>query len=149
MTESPAWHCNTVRCKMFNPNIFYLPVMPAQIYGRHILPKFRFTFMKNVNIQNSLLRRNVLKQDPPVTKLVTWHFVCLWLIEIRHFIFVLKKESGYLSRYLYRNLKPKPPFWLKTVDVSTNFTRVIFFVIYDQNSDIVLIMSRKPGQKKS
>ena len=41
---------------MFNPNIFYLPVMPAQIYGRHILPKFRFTFMKNVNIQNSLLR---------------------------------------------------------------------------------------------
>ena len=56
MTESPAWHCNTVRCKMFNPNIFYLPVMPAQIYGRHILPKFRFSFMKNVNIQNSLLR---------------------------------------------------------------------------------------------
>jgi hypothetical protein len=30
--------------------------MPAQIYGRHILPKFRFTFMKNVNIHNSLLR---------------------------------------------------------------------------------------------
>ena len=56
MTESPAWHCNTVRSKMFNPNIFYLPVMPAQIYGRHILPKFRFTFMKNVNIHNSLLR---------------------------------------------------------------------------------------------
>ena len=28
---------------------------PSQIYGRHILPKFRFTFMKNVNIHNSLL----------------------------------------------------------------------------------------------
>ena len=84
-----------------------------------------------------------------VTKLVTWHFVCLWLIEIRHFRFVLKKESGYnLSRTLYRNLKRKPPFWLKTLDVSTNFTRVIFFVISDQNSDSVLIMSRKPGQKK-
>ena len=55
LTESPAWHCKTVRCKMFNPNIFYLSVMPAQIYGRHILPKFRFTFMKNVNIHNSLL----------------------------------------------------------------------------------------------
>ena len=41
---------------MFKINIFYLPVMPAQIYGRHILPKFRFTFMKNVNIHNSLLR---------------------------------------------------------------------------------------------
>ena len=83
-----------------------------------------------------------------VTKLVTWHFVCLWLIEIRHFRFVLKKESGYnLSRTLYRNLKRKPPFWLKTLDVSTNFTRVIFFVISDQNSDSVLIMSRKPGQK--
>ena len=27
---------------------------PSQIYGRHILPKFRFTFMKNVNIHNSL-----------------------------------------------------------------------------------------------
>ena len=56
LTESPAWHYNTVRCKMFNPNIFYLSVLPAQIYGRHNLPKFRFTFMKNVNIQNSLLR---------------------------------------------------------------------------------------------
>ena len=39
---------------MFNPNIFNLPVMPAQIYGQHILPKFRFIFMKNVNIQNCL-----------------------------------------------------------------------------------------------
>ena len=56
MTESKAWQCNTVRCKMFNPIIFYLPVMPAQIYGQHILPKFRFTFMKNVNCHNSLLR---------------------------------------------------------------------------------------------
>ena len=55
MTESQAWHCSTVRCKMFNPNTFYLPVMPAQISGRCILPKFRFTFIKNVNIQNSLL----------------------------------------------------------------------------------------------
>ena len=55
MTESPAWHCNTVRCKMFNPNIFYLPVMPAQIYGRHILPESRFTLIKNVNFRNSLL----------------------------------------------------------------------------------------------
>ena len=34
--------------------------MPAQIYGRHILPKFRFTFMKNVNIHNSLLRFQVI-----------------------------------------------------------------------------------------
>ena len=40
---------------MFIPNIFYLPFMPAQIYGRHSLPKFKFTFMKNVNIHNSLL----------------------------------------------------------------------------------------------
>ena len=88
---------------------------------------------------------NVLKQDPPVTKLVTCHFVCLWLIEIRHFKFVLKKESGYnLSCSLFRNLKRKPPFWLKTLDVSTYFTRVILFVISDQNSDSVLIMSRKP-----
>ena len=29
--------------------------MPAKIYGRHILPKFRFPFMKNLNIHNSLL----------------------------------------------------------------------------------------------
>ena len=91
---------------------------------------------------------NVLKQDPPVTKLVTCHFVCLWLIEIRHFKFVLKKESGYnLSCSLYRNLKQKPPFWLETLDVSTYFTRVILFVISDQNFDSVLIMSRKPGKK--
>ena len=55
LTESPSWHGNTVRCKMFNPNILYLPVMPAQISGRWILPKSRFTFIKNVNIQNSLL----------------------------------------------------------------------------------------------
>ena len=40
---------------MFNPNIFYLPVMPAQIYGQHILPESRFTFIKNVNFCNSLL----------------------------------------------------------------------------------------------
>ena len=30
--------------------------MPAQISGRCILPKSRFTLIKNVNIQNSLLR---------------------------------------------------------------------------------------------
>ena len=44
MTESPAWNCNTIRCKMFNPNIFYLPVMPAQIYGRHVLSKVQIYF---------------------------------------------------------------------------------------------------------
>ena len=37
---------HTVRCKMFNPNIFYLPIMPAQIYGQLILPESRFTFIK-------------------------------------------------------------------------------------------------------
>ena len=60
LTESQAWHCITVRCKMFNPNTFYLPVMPAQISGRCILPKSRFTFIKSVNIQNSLLRLSII-----------------------------------------------------------------------------------------
>jgi hypothetical protein len=36
-------------------NIFFLPVMPAQISGRCNLPKSRFAFIKDVNIQNSLL----------------------------------------------------------------------------------------------
>ena len=35
--------------------------MPAQISGRCILPKSRFTFIKNVNIQNSLLWLEVVR----------------------------------------------------------------------------------------
>ena len=86
MAESPAWHCNTVRCKMFNPNIFYLPFMPAQIFGRCILPKFRFTFIKSVNIQNSLLRtwalgsHTQLKKMPMKIMRKSKHSICRFIL---------------------------------------------------------------------
>ena len=59
-------------------NTFYLPVMPAQISGRCILPKSRFTFIKSVNIQNSLLRQCV----PYNQSTFDFFFFLIWLIEV-------------------------------------------------------------------
>ena len=39
----------------FPLSVLYSLVMPAQSYGRHILPESRFTSIKNVNFRNSLL----------------------------------------------------------------------------------------------
>ena len=71
---------------MFNPNTFYLPVMPAQISGRCILPKFRFTFIKSVNIQNSLLRTWALGSHTQLKKMLmkimrkSKHSICRFIL---------------------------------------------------------------------
>ena len=87
---------------MFNLNIFCLPVMPAQIYGRYILPKSRFTFIKNVNIQNSLLWHQPIPFFLLFPELhlhfhhVKWFFNFFFIIfteKLPPFFFTIKKDD--------------------------------------------------------
>ena len=59
--------------------------MPAQIHGRHILPKFRFTFMKNVNIHNSLLCPLGMAAYPKAPIIRTGHWA-VWVVHTMAYV---------------------------------------------------------------